>query len=101
MICPTCGWDNLPGNEECGNCQQDLTPLDRPFANNRVERSLMEDPVNALRPRKPVTVAPTAKIREAIGTMLDQNLGAVLVTGGDGKLVGILSERDLLKKVAV
>ena len=24
MICPTCGWDNLPGNEECGNCQQYL-----------------------------------------------------------------------------
>jgi CBS domain-containing protein len=101
MICPTCGYDNLPGNEECANCQQDLTPLDRPAANNRVERSLMEDPVSALRPRKPVTVAATATVRDAIQTMLAHNLGAVLVVGDDGKLAGILSERDLLKKVAV
>jgi len=47
MICPTCGHDNLPGNEECSNCLQDLTPLDRPAPQTRVERSLMEDPVSA------------------------------------------------------
>ncbi|HYT87732.1 MAG TPA: CBS domain-containing protein [Gemmataceae bacterium] len=101
MICPTCGTDNLPGNETCAHCQQDLTPLDRPIANNRVERSLMEDPVSALRPRKPVTVAPTAKVRDAIDTMLKHDLGAVLVVAADGTLVGILSERDLLTKVAI
>jgi CBS domain-containing protein len=101
MICPTCGTDNLPGNETCDNCQQDLTPLDRPTANNRVERSLMEDPVSALRPRTPVTVAASALVRDAIATMLEHDLGAVLVVATDGKLVGILSERDLLKKVAV
>jgi len=36
MICPSCGHVNLPGNEECSNCLQDLTPLDRPVASNRV-----------------------------------------------------------------
>ena len=30
--------------------------------------------------------------------MLASDVGALLVTGDDGKLVGILSERDLLKK---
>jgi CBS domain-containing protein len=100
MICPTCGWDNLPGNEECQNCQQDLTPLDRPVAQNRVERSLMEDPVSALRPRSPVTVPPTATVGEAIRTMLECNVGAVLVVDEAGRLRGIFSERDLLKKVA-
>ncbi len=101
MICPTCGCDNLPGNEECANCQQDLTPLDRPAAQNRVERSLMEDTVGGLRPSPPVTIALTASIAEAIQAMLTHNLGAVLVVDDDGKLVGILSERDLLKKVAI
>jgi CBS domain-containing protein len=100
MICPTCGWDNLPGNEECSNCQQDLTPLDRPVAQNRVERSLMEDRVSALRPKPPVTVAPATTLQEAIRVMLAHNLGAVLVVDGGGKLAGILSERDLLTKVA-
>jgi CBS domain-containing protein len=100
MICPTCGWDNLPGNEECSHCQQDLTPLDRPVAQNRVERSLMEDPVSVLRPKPPVTVPSAATVRQAIEVMLKHNLGSVLVVDEAGKLVGILSERDLLKKVA-
>jgi CBS domain-containing protein len=100
MICPTCGWDNLPGNEECSNCQQDLTPLDRPTANNVVERSLMEDSVVALAPCKPITVTADVTIRDAMRTMLTHNIGSVLVVDTEGKLVGVFSERDLLKKVA-
>jgi CBS domain-containing protein len=100
MICPTCGWDNLPGNEECQHCQQDLTPLDRPVAQNRVERSLMEDPVSVLRPRAPITVPLAATVGEAMRVMLDRNVGAVLVVDEAGALRGIFSERDLLKKVA-
>jgi CBS domain-containing protein len=100
MICPTCGWDNLPGSEECQNCQQDLTPLDRPVAQNRVERSLMEDPVSVLRPKKAITVLPTATVGQAIQILLDRDLGAVLVVDEGGTLKGIFSERDLLKKVA-
>ena len=100
MICPTCGWDNLPGNEACSHCEQDLTPLDRPVAQNRVERSLMEDPVSLLRPKPPITVPCAATVQQAIAVMLRHNLGSVLVVDDAGKLVGILSERDLLKKVA-
>ncbi len=100
MICPTCGWDNLPGNEECANCQQDLTPLDRPSAGSKVERSLMEDSVNLLRPKKPISVQPGTTIDEAIRIMLQHNIGALLVLDEAGQLVGIFSERDLLQKVA-
>ena len=100
MICPHCGFDNLPGSEECGRCQQDLTQLDRPVAHDRVERSLIEDPVSALQPRRPVTVLPTATVRQAIQTMLDRNIGAVLVVDGQDRVLGIFSERDLLTKVA-
>ena len=100
MICPNCGYDNLPGSEECGSCQQDLTQLDRPTAYNRVERSLMEDAVAVLQPRQPVTVRPDTTVREAIQIMLGRDLGALLVVGPDGGLLGIFSERDLLTKVA-
>lgn len=100
MICPTCGHDNVPGSEECGNCGQDLTQLDRPMAHSRVERSLMEDPVRALQPRRPVTVRPTATVREAVQTMLARDIGALLVVDDAGRLLGIFSERDLLTKVA-
>ncbi len=100
MICPNCGHDNLPGSEECNSCLQDLTQLDRPVANNRVERSLMEDPVGLLCRHRPVTVGPTATVREAIQAMLDPGVGALLIVDEAGKLVGIFSERDLLTKAA-
>jgi CBS domain-containing protein len=100
MICPTCGCDNLPGNEECVNCLQDLTPLDRPMAQNHVERSLMEDQVRALEPKKPIAIRPNTPLQAAIQAMLAYDIGALLVTSEDGKLLGIFSERDLLTKVA-
>jgi CBS domain-containing protein len=100
MICPNCGHDNLPGTEECVSCLQDLTQLDRPCAQDRVERSLMEDPVSVLHPHKPITVLPTATVREAMQAMLARDIGALLVVDASGKLLGIFSERDLLTKVA-
>jgi CBS domain-containing protein len=100
MICPHCGHDNLPGSEECSSCLMDLTQLDRPVAHTHVERSLMEDPVSLLNPKKPITVRPTATVSEAIELMLDRDIGALLVTEDGGKLLGIFSERDLLTKVA-
>jgi CBS domain-containing protein len=100
MICPNCGFDNLPGSEECSSCLQDLTQLDRPIGQNQVERSLMEDTVEHLRPRKPVSVHPHATLREAIQTMMAPGVGALLVVDDHGKLQGIFSERDLLTKVA-
>jgi CBS domain-containing protein len=100
MYCPHCGHDNLPGSEECSRCLQDLTQLDRPTAQNRIERSLMEDPVSVLHPRRPITVEPAAPISVAIRLMLSEDIGALLVVDKGGQLLGILSERDLLTKLA-
>ena len=100
MICPHCGNDNLPGNEECGRCGQDMTQLDRPVPGDAVERSLIEDPVGRLNAGKPVTIGPATTVREAIRTMLDSNIGALLVVDDDERLIGIFSERDLLTKIA-
>ena len=54
MICPNCGYDNLPGDESCKHCAMDLTQLDRPAAQNRLERTLMEDVVARCKPRQAV-----------------------------------------------
>ena len=43
-------------------------------------------------------VANTAKLREAITLLNKKNIGVVLVTDSDGKLVGILSERDIIRR---
>jgi CBS domain-containing protein len=78
----------------------DLTQLDRPMAQNRIERSLMEDPVSVLQPKRPFIVRPTATVGETIQLMLDHDIGALLVVDANGKLCGIFSERDLLTRVA-
>jgi CBS domain-containing protein len=100
MICPNCCHDNVPGAEECSNCSTDLTQLDHPTASNKVEYSLMHDSVTVLHARTPMTLPPTATVGEAMRTMLEKDVGALLVVDGTGKLIGILSERDLLIKVA-
>jgi CBS domain-containing protein len=100
MICPHCAYDNLPGSEQCENCSADLTQLDRPAARDRVERSLMEDPVSRLQPRQAVTLKPTATVKQAIDVMRSHDIGSVLIVDDAGKLLGIFSERDLLMKVA-
>ena len=100
MICPQCGHDNVPGSEDCSRCGQDLTQFDRPLPQDRVERSLMEDPVSALHTKRPVTVTPMTTVAEAIRVMLQHDIGVVLVVDAQGSLVGIFSERDVLLKVA-
>ena len=100
MICPSCGHDNVPGNEVCSHCHQSLAPLDLPIAASRIERSLMEDHVHSLPLKPAVTLAPETPVREAIRVMLERNVGAVLVVDEEGKLAGIFGERDLLKRVA-
>jgi CBS domain-containing protein len=100
MLCPWCNENNLPGSDLCGNCLQDLAPLDHPVAHDRVEHSLMNDPVSLLQPRPAVVVLPDATVEEAIHLMLARNIGAVLVVNVQGELLGIFSERDLLTKVA-
>jgi signal-transduction protein with cAMP-binding, CBS, and nucleotidyltransferase domain len=100
MICPNCGYDNLPGSEECTSCGQDLTQLDRPVARDRVERSLMEDTVGSFRFGHPLVIAPNATVNEAIRAMMGPGVGALLIVNSEGKLIGILTERDLLTRVA-
>jgi CBS domain-containing protein len=100
MICPRCGYDNLPGSDECGGCLFDLGPLDRPAGQDRVETSILTDQVGGLSLRKPFTVPPTTSVREVIRLLIDEGIGAVLVTDAAGVLLGIFSERDLLVKVA-
>jgi CBS domain-containing protein len=100
MICPRCGFDNLPGNDTCCQCLCDLTALDRPEPQDRLERSLMTDTVAMLRPRPPVLVRHGQTVADALHVLLHQEVGALLVVDADGLLTGIFSERDLLTKVA-
>jgi CBS domain-containing protein len=90
----------LPGADWCVWCQFDLAAVDRPAPSDRVEASLMTEPVAVLGPRSPVTVREDADLGRAVKAMIGGKVGAVLVIDPAGHLVGILTERDFLTKVA-
>jgi CBS domain-containing protein len=98
MICPSCCHKNLPGDDVCKHCKQPLTPFDLPTPENQVERSVMYDQVKTLKQNPPVTIGETATIGDAMALMVSANVGAILIVDDRGLLVGIFSERDMLKK---
>ena len=100
MKCPGCGYENLPGADACENCGTSLTREDVPQAVTEVERSLMEDPVECLQSISPLRVDLHTSLEEAIQLMRNHGIGCVLITDAGGKLTGILTEKDLLQKVA-
>ena len=100
MKCPSCGHDNLPGADACEVCQTSLTQEDVPQADSGIERSLVEEPIACLQPIRPLTADPDTPLDIAIRRMRDHGIGCLLVVTGEGALTGILTERDLLQKVA-
>ncbi len=56
--------------------------------------------IRALEPKPAVGVNESASIAEAIQLMLEHKIGAVLVLR-DGRAVGIFTERDVLRRVAI
>ena len=101
MKCPFCGYDNLPGADQCEQCLSSLTQDDIPQSDSGVERSLMEDPVACLQPIRPLTVDTHTSLADALELMRNHQIGCLLITAEQGTLAGILTERDLLQKVAL
>ena len=44
-----------------------------------------------------VTIAPTATLVAAVKLLAERRIGAIVVTGPDDRVVGILSERDIVR----
>ncbi|MBI3074151.1 MAG: CBS domain-containing protein [Deltaproteobacteria bacterium] len=64
----------------------------------QVRGAILTQPVRGLEPAEPVCVQATTTLREAVEAMNRVKAGCVLVTGGE-RLVGILTERDILRHV--
>ena len=109
MKCPCCGHENLAGADACEQCETSLTHVDENRVDVRqnrtdIETSLMEEQISSLQPVEPLCVERGTTLKQAIRIMREKNFGCVVVTDdaadNTGRLVGILTERDLLHKVA-
>ena len=46
------------------------------------------------------TIAPTANLTDALKLLAERHIGALVVTGPDNRVAGILSERDIVRALA-
>ena len=58
-------------------------------------RSILEE-----KGRDVVTLGPSETIENAIRTLAERRIGALVVTTGDNRIAGILSERDVVRIIA-
>ena len=47
-----------------------------------------------------ITIGPTATLEEAIATLARNRIGALVVLGTDQRVIGILSERDIVRALS-
>jgi CBS domain-containing protein len=103
MRCPSCGFDNLSGEDTCDNCGADLAGRDVPEAANAYRGPLLgehlDELMHELRVGEPDVLDAAADVDEAVRVMHDKGSDCVLVVQG-GRLVGIFTDRDAVLKVA-
>lgn len=101
MICPSCEYDNLEGMDRCENCMKSLRDLDVPRAEATagLVRSVMEDNLSHLDQMVTLTVSPRESALEVARRMKEAHTGCALVLDDEGKLVGIFTEHDVLRKL--
>ncbi len=54
----------------------------------------------AVKGRDVISTQPHRTLREVAALLSEKNIGAVLVSGADGQILGILSERDIVCAIA-
>ena len=50
--------------------------------------------------RNVVTIEPNANLADAVKMLAEKRIGALVVTGAEGRMVGIISERDIVRALA-
>jgi len=100
MNCPSCGHENIEGNDRCENCLAPFRDLDVPRVDSAegLARSVMEDNLGKLDYDETISVSSDTPALEVARLMKNANCGCALVVDG-GKLVGIFTEHDVLLRM--
>jgi len=74
--------------------------IEAPSGYDRLRSSLERETISALQLGPAIAVSENASLKEAVENLQQHHIGCVLVSGADGTLRGIFTERDLLNRVA-
>jgi CBS domain-containing protein len=100
MNCPSCGYENIEGNDRCENCLAPFRDLDVPRVDSAegLARSVMEDNLGELDHDETICVSSDTPAVEVARLMKNSNCGCALIVDGR-KLVGIFTEHDVLLRM--
>jgi CBS domain-containing protein len=96
--CPSCGTQNLEGTDECANCGADLRTVDLPTPASQIEQTVMQLPLTALKMSAVHAVPPETTMEVAVQTLVRQHIDLLEVVE-NGRLIGVLSVRDVVMRV--
>lgn len=71
-----------------------------PPKRGRLHEAILEDPVSQLNAPRPILLDSRKTVAEAVERMRRFRFGSVLVVDGDGRLSGIFTEHDLVRRFA-
>ena len=100
--CPSCGLDNILGSDRCEQCLHSLmqTGLPEPQKGDRLQEAIMTTPVSELLTGRDLLVcSPDDTIQKVVKIFQKEDKNCILAYDHK-KLVGILSNRDLLLRVS-
>jgi CBS domain-containing protein len=99
MKCWFCDAENIQGSDLCEQCGEDLTKPVYDRFHDPIERDLLRRRLVDLMNSEIVEVPSSTTVREVLGRITETGKYCALVVDG-GRLVGILTERDVLLKLA-
>ncbi|MEQ6248206.1 CBS domain-containing protein [Sulfitobacter sp. HNIBRBA3233] len=67
-------------------------------AKNHAGMQLRDRPEFSNKP-KPLTFRKEASVKDAVAAMCDKNFGSVIVVDDDEKVIGVMTERDIMRKL--
>lgn len=67
---------------------------------NLIPPTILSSSIGSIGLKDPIVVPPEASLRECLDLMQSKKVGSLLITEASGRLVGIVTERDFLLKVA-
>ena len=104
-VCPACGHQNLPGADNCVNCQTDLfhlgsrAPLQ---TENALELSILKEMLSKLDLRDACLVDARTKVSKAIEMLVDDRRGALFVVDSEKdahKVIGIFGAFEVMRSI--
>ena len=99
MNCPLCGATNIEGADTCEECKNSLVDLHLQPPATEIEKSLLKDRVSDLKPKSPIVVAPDARVKDVLDTLVKNVIGCVFVVENN-EIVGVFTERDALMRLS-